>query len=202
MEDGAQLTRWEVLRNVVLSKWRRIILGLWTLVGVYDLLVGQLLPIQWAASMPRVFDLLHVVRLTWHLWVIGFLFLLTVVVFESLYGEISRLSHLVRLQRSEPAELAELGQLRTEGVKIRNSWASITRKDELPDLQSIYEDWNDRVLSTFARLSPGQATWLKTLDRWRWRYQGLTRDHTRYLNIIDEKLRRLDLVLQKYLGLS
>ena len=129
--------------------------------------------------------------------------LLLIFIFEALFRENRRLRQRVEIMREEPPELVTLGELRSEGVRIRNAWVGLDDPDDLPDFQAIYEDWNERMLTTVRSLSPGQASWLRTLDKWRWRYRrGLNNDHLRYLNIIDEKLRRLDNVMKQYLSLE
>ena len=126
-----------------------------------------------------------------------------IIVFESLYRELRRVQHELALVSGEPPELVELGITRTEGVKIRNDWSRLSDPDNLPDFQSIYEGWNERMLIALGKLSPADAAWLTTLNKWYWRYpKKLSQEHGRYLNIIDEKLSRLDLIIQRYLGLD
>lgn len=201
-----QLSRWNVIRSLIWRRWKAAILVIWGLIGTYDLIVSQLVPPDVAEEMPRIWDalaLLPSIGLPWYVWVIGMLVLLLIFVFEALFRENRRLRQHVEIMRKEPPELVILGELRSEGVRIRNAWVRLDDPDDLPDFQAIYEDWNERMLTTIRSLSPGQASWLRTLDRWRWQHsRGLNNDHLRYLNIIDEKLRRLDIVMKQYLSLE
>ncbi len=103
----------------------------------------------------------------------------------------------------EPPEIAKLAKLRTEGVALRNSGASLADLAALPSWIENYREWDDKVLNMLGKLSKGKSEWLRTLNRLP-RYQfsnTLNSEHARYLGIFEEKLRRLELILGQYLDL-
>jgi len=201
--DLSRISRYEVFRLFIWRRWKALILALYGFISIYDIFLSQLVPQSWTEGLQRVIDIVMDPGIPWYWWVIGLLLVLMLLLFEGAYTEIRKRHQELALVQGEPPELEELGRLRTEGTRMRNDWARLSDQDELPDFQQIYEDWNERMLTTVAGLSPGRATWLRTLDRWRWRYRSdLGNDHERYLNIVDEKLRRLDVILKRYLGLE
>jgi hypothetical protein len=103
----------------------------------------------------------------------------------------------------EPPEIEELAKLRTEGVALRNSGERIMDLGDLPAWIDSYRDWDERVLDVLGRLSKGKSEWLRTLNRMPiHKFQNiLNAEHELYLNVFEEKLRRLDTILRQYLEL-
>ncbi len=109
----------------------------------------------------------------------------------------------LRKNSKEPPGIAELARLRTEGVALRNSGESLTDSATLPSWIEDYRQWEDQVLKTLGKLSKGKSEWLKTLNRlppYEFSHT-LNSEHTRYLRVFEEKLKRLESILGQYLDL-
>jgi hypothetical protein len=103
----------------------------------------------------------------------------------------------------EPPEIQRLAEYHTEGVRLRNSGEGLTDPDHLALWINNYTKWDNDVLSTLSKLSKGKSEWLRTLDRMpiQGNRKAINPEHLQYLSIFDEKLRRLDMILRKYLDL-
>jgi len=96
--------------------------------------------------------------------------------------------------------ITRLGEDRTKGVRLRNSLLAITTREEMDGVITRYNDWDAVMLETLALFSPGESAWLRTLDRMPVAFGNfISDDHRRYVGVMNEKLRRLDMVLRKYL---
>jgi hypothetical protein len=135
------------------------------------------------------------------------LLVLISVIFIVPYQENQRLEKIIagyKKTRKEPPEIQKLAELRTEGVRLRNFGERLTDPNALPKWINDYIEWDKLVLKTLSKLSKGKSAWLTTLDRMPLRTfpNIIDGEHNRYLNIFEEKLKRLDIVLRSYLNLS
>jgi hypothetical protein len=103
----------------------------------------------------------------------------------------------------EPPEIEELAKLRTEGVDLRNFGERLTDLTALPEWIARYNEWDTKVLSTLSKLSKGKSEWLRTLNRMPLHQfpNTINTEHARYLNVFEEKLKRLEIILGQYLKL-
>ena len=129
------------------------------------------------------------------------------VIFIVPYQETRRLEKIIanyKKKGKEPPELQKLAELRTEGVKLRNFGTGIADPNALSKWINDYTEWDKTVIKTVGKLSKAQAAWFTTLDRMPLHnFQNtLNSEHSRYLNIFEEKLKRLDIVLKSHLNLS
>lgn len=110
-----------------------------------------------------------------------------------------------RLQKKfkEHPELEKLAQLRTSGVALRNSGEQLKDINALTMWIEGYRVWDKNVLDMLGRLSKAKSEWLRTLNRMpQYRFQNILNDeHALYLNIFEEKLKRLESILESYLNL-
>lgn len=137
---------------------------------------------------------------------IYFLLVIVFVVFIVPHQENQRLEKIItnhKKKGKEPLELQKLAELRTAGVKLRNSGTGLTDPNALSKWINDYTEWDKTVIKTLGKLSKAQAGWFTTLDRMPLHvFQNIINsEHRRYLNIFEEKLKRLDLVLRSYLNL-
>ena len=135
------------------------------------------------------------------------LLVLVFVIFIVPYKESQRLDKIItnyKKKGKEPPELQKLAELRTEGVKLRNFGTGLTDSNALSKWINDYTEWDKTVIKTLGKLSKAQAGWFTTLDRMPLHtFQNVINgEHNRYLNIFEEKLKRLDIVLRSYLNLS
>lgn len=135
------------------------------------------------------------------------LLVIVFVIFIVPYQEDQRLERIVsnyKKKGKEPPELQKLAELRTEGVKLRNFGTGIKDPSTLSKWIKDYIEWDKTVIKTLSKLSKAQAGWFTTLDRMPLNVfpTTLNSEHSRYLNIFEEKLKRLDKVLRSYLNLS
>ena len=112
-------------------------------------------------------------------------------------------NRILRKKFKEPPEIEELVKLRTLGVALRNSGERLTDLGALSAWIESYLDWNDNVLNVLGKLSKAKSEWLRTLNRMPLhQFQNiLNAEHARYLNIFEEKLRRLEIILGQYLDI-
>jgi len=102
----------------------------------------------------------------------------------------------------EPPEIKKLAILRTEGVALRNTGEGLKDISAIPEWVENYKEWDKRVIDTLSKLSEGKAEWLRTLNRMPVRkFPYLNDDHALYLNVFEEKLKRLESLLGMYLDL-
>ncbi|MDP2776666.1 MAG: hypothetical protein Q8O48_03405 [Anaerolineales bacterium] len=135
------------------------------------------------------------------------LLVLISVIFIVPYQENLRLEKIIanyKKKGKEPPELQKLAELRTEGVELRNFGAGLTDSNVLSKWINDYTVWDKTVIKTLGKLSKAQAGWFTTLDRMPLHAfrNVINGEHSRYLNIFEEKLKRLDTVLRSYLNLS
>ena len=135
------------------------------------------------------------------------LLVLISVIFIVPYQENQRLEKIIanyKKKRKEPPEIQKLAELRTEGVKLRNFGERLTDPNVLSKWINDYTGWDKKVIKTLGKLSKARAVWFTTLDRMPLHaFQNIINsEHNRYLNIFEEKLKRLDIVLRSYLNLS
>jgi len=140
---------------------------------------------------------------------VGIYILLVVisVIFIVPYQESQRLEKIIanyKKKGKEPPEIQKLAESRTEGVKLRNYGAGLTDPNAISKWIDDYTEWDKTVIKTLSKLSKAQAAWFTTLDRMPLHaFQNVINgEHNRYLNIFEEKLKRLDIVLRSYLNLS
>jgi hypothetical protein len=89
-------------------------------------------------------------------------------------------------------------------VKLRNFGERLTDINVLSNWINDYAEWDKTVIKILSKLSKAQAAWFTTLDRMPFRtFQNIMNsEHNRYLNIFEEKLKRLDMVLRAFLNLT
>jgi hypothetical protein len=103
----------------------------------------------------------------------------------------------------EPPEIEKLAKLRTEGVALRNTGERLASIADLHTWIDNYRNWDTKVLNILGKLSKGKAEWLRTLNRMPlYKFSNvLDSEHARFLRILEEKLRRLEIILGQYLDL-
>jgi len=135
------------------------------------------------------------------------LLVLIFVIFIVPYQEDQKLEKIIinyKKKGKEPPELQKLAELRTEGVELRNFGTRLPNPSALSKWIDDYTEWDRTVIKILGKLSKAQAAWFTTLDRMPLHtFQNVINgEHSRYLNIFEEKLKRLDIVLRSYLNLS
>ncbi len=108
-----------------------------------------------------------------------------------------------RIREIENPLLEELAHFRTTGVDLRNKLQNSKTEPELLGLIQEYQKWDGDMLSVLGKISRGKAAWLATLDKMPWVLHGnaISGEHDRYLNILNEKLVRLNSILMSYLNI-
>ena len=84
--------------------------------------------------------------------------------FHKKKGDFDKLSsYIVRAEHIENI-LTCLGNLRSEGVALRNDGTSLTSKEEVDEWIKTVDSWSEKVLSEIQKLSPSEASIFRTLD--------------------------------------
>jgi hypothetical protein len=133
------------------------------------------------------------------------LVLYTLTIFVLLFPVVLLANVIIAKNAQEHPSLLQLGKLRSEGVDLRNKGMGLQTAARVKRWHKQYDQWDVQMLSELAKISPGKAAWLKTLDKFIWTdpREGFVNDeHHRIINVFNEKLRRLDGILKSYLNIS
>ncbi len=85
---------------------------------------------------------------------------------------------------------------------VRNGLGQIKEENELNNSIFEYKNWDEEMLKALALISPGEASWLKTLDRMPVVSGNfINTEHKLYVQVMNEKLTRLDMIIRKHLDL-
>jgi hypothetical protein len=174
-----------------------VIIGIFIgVLGVYDLFLSQLISEALRPRFPRLADLIEKIGIQWYWWIIFFLLFSLVIVFESAYRYLNKYN--------EPKLINQLGELRAEGVVLRNSGSSLMSKDSIDKWRSGQLEWEGKVLGVLKNLSTYDCqnfNYLDTFTANRLFPEAISNEHRKYLQVFDEKLKRLEKIIEKYSGL-
>jgi hypothetical protein len=106
-----------------------------------------------------------------------------------------------RIERGLSRVLSRLTELREQGVNIRNDGMSLKGEDELASWIMRVDDWNKAVMGEIGKISKNDALYFKTLNlvpQLGFNCQILNHQHLKYLNEHNERVRRLEELINKY----
>ncbi len=183
----------EFIKLLFWKPWKVIIGGLIWIFGLYDLFLSQFISNALQTRFPRLADLNEKIGLKWYWWVILFLFVTLVIGIESAYRYIRNLS--------EPKQIKELGEIRAEGVELRNRGSGLLSLDSVNKWRIEQLHWEENTLVILKNLSTYDYEYFRYLDTFtpsREFPAAISIEHRKYLQVFDEKLKRLGEIIEKY----
>jgi hypothetical protein len=210
-------SRIAILKAAVNRPIPRWLLIVWGVITLWDTMVAQLMPPEWAPKMPNTYMVLVMTGglLLWWQWVLIGLVLLVLITLEyALYHKRRAESAGVQIGKptliqNPPPSMSErrrrLSALRSEGVEIRNRGQHRSR-DDLPGWIAETERWLQNVLTAISAIDEADAEWFRTLDAVPTARvvviptADAERRHIKAFNEHDYRLVRLDQLIQRYGG--
>jgi hypothetical protein len=117
---------------------------------------------------------------------------MVIFIFEGAYRYISR--------SFENPKLKELVDLRVEGVELRNHGFGLLSENSVEIWINKYLGWEERIINAVLLISPSKGGLIKTLDKWVPQEvypNAFNARHQKFLQIFDEKLKRLGNLINK-----
>ncbi len=187
------MSRLQFFKKLIWTPWKAIVYFVIGLISLYDLYLSQFLAETSKKYFPRLADIFVRIGLPWWLWIIIFLLFTLIIVFEGAYRDINSLIEIPQLK--------VLGELRAKGIVHRNSGSALLSNESMEKWREEQLAWENEVLGALKELS--------TVDFENFRVLGLMRNprpfpyainnkHRLFLQVYDEKLRRLDEIMKKY----
>ncbi len=180
------MSRWKFVFSVIYRPWKAWITLLFGIISLYDLFLSQFISNEAKNRFPIIADIIRYINWPWYIWVILFLTLMIIFIFEGAFRYIS--------QVFEKPELVELNRLRAEGVQLRNEGFVLLSENSVERWIDKFLHWEEKVINAVTKISPSKAGLIKTLDKWvpqQGYPNAYNARHQKFLEIFDEKLKRL-----------
>ena len=100
----------------------------------------------------------------------------------------------------KPDRFIELAEARTEGVKLRNKGLIVKNEEEAVHFIDDYDEWDRTTIKKIAKISKSKAEYFKVINRFEFTTgQVFTKikTHNKKLNVLEEKLRRLEFLISE-----
>lgn len=97
-------------------------------------------------------------------------------------------------------DIRELVELRTRGVEMRNRGAGLRSAGEIQDWIQEAEEWGSKAAAAAFKISLADGEFVRTLNRMpAVDFVGVEDpNHQRVLRVVEEKLRRIEGVLERF----
>ncbi len=187
------MSRLQFFKKLIWKPWKAIIYGAIGLMSLYDLYLSQFLAETSKKYFPRLADIFVRIGLPWWLWIIIFLLFTLIIVFEGAYRDINSLIEIPQLK--------VLGELRAKGIVHRNSGSRIISNESMERWRNEQLEWENEVLEILKDLSTVDYENFHILGLFGNRRpfpEAISDNHRLYLQVYDEKLRRLEEIMKKY----
>ena len=185
------MSRWELLRELLSQPWKKVVIFIVTVIGLYDLVISQFIVTHAQSNYPNVADILDRLSLPWWAWVIIWLVSIIVLMFVGAYQIIKRYD--------ERPELLKLSQLRKQGIDLWHEGKTKLSEDTVEGWWEKHLAWREECAQAIERVNASLAGEMRTLGTgpgiaW---HQGISKDHNKKIWMQSAWNIRLDEIINK-----
>jgi len=185
------MNRLKYLRKLLSHPAFKIIGGLITLLGVYDLFISQFILRAFQDDYPIISD--YIIRLgwPWNVWIIIFLIFFLIVFFESSYKLLN--------QNTIHPVLKELSELRKEGINLWHDGERRMNQESVEKWWKKHVDWKSRCVNVVKKVDESLAGEIETLGtengiRFK---NGISEDHNHKVTMQSAWNNRLNKIIKE-----
>lgn len=108
-------------------------------------------------------------------------------------------SRLIPAEQIEKV-LKKLGELRIEGVNMRNGGMKLKTEDEAANWINGVNKWRNKVISEIEKISPAEAQIFHTVDIIKTKHfrNTVNKEHQKYLRVLSDRTENIKKLVQRF----
>lgn len=183
--------RWQALSMLFVQPWKKNITFLIALVSLYDLFVSQFVISSIQDDYPNVAEIMSLVSVSWYWWVIIFLSVTIIFMFEGAY-RLFRFQDIAQI-------LTKLVVYRENGVKLWHEGKSLLSEKSVEAWWNRHLEWKEecaQIIEEVDQSLAGDMRILGTGQGFEWK-RGISGNHNHKVWMQSAWNNRLDEIIEK-----
>jgi hypothetical protein len=185
------MSRRELISKLFFQPWKKILWGVVTAIGLYDLFVSQFVVSAIQDKYPNLAEILNMLSLPWWAWMIIWLLLIIGFMFEDAY-------QIIRSYNSEPV-LAKLGTLRKVGITLWHEGKTLLSEESVNRWWEKHLAWREECAQTIEPIDVSLANYMRVLGTGKGQIprQGISDEHKHKIRMQSAWNNRLDEIIAR-----